>query len=248
MKKIYEEIDFWNIFREVLFDPERLSHSQEEVEDVLNLLSLEPPSSILDLACGFGRHSLLLSQKGFSVTGIDFNSSYLEEAEKASLSSSNSPRWIKSDMRDFKRENSFNAILSLYTSFGYFEDSEEDLLVLENAFHSLKPKGKILLDLPGKELIARDFIERACYPLGEGSWFIAQRTPVDNWGKVLNEWTLLKEGKEFFYSFEQTLFSAHEITYLLHKAGFSEVQIVGSWKGSLYDLSAERLIAIGKKN
>lgn len=247
MSKIYEEVDFWDVFREVLFDPVRLKNSQEEVEDVINLLSLSPSNSILDLACGFGRHSNILAQKGLSVTGIDFNKSYLEEARKSSQEMKNQPLWIEEDIRNFKKENSYDAILSLYTSFGYFEEREDDLLVLENSFFSLKEKGKILLDLPGKELIARDFIPRACGPLTNGGWFIAERTPIENWGRILNEWTLIKEGKEFFYSFEQTLFSAYEITLLLHQAGFLEVEVLGSWKGGLYDLSAERLIAIGKK-
>lgn len=248
MSKIYEEVDFWEIFREVLFDPKRLANSEEEVKDIIRLLSLSSSCNILDLACGFGRHSNLLACKGFTVTGVDFNPIYLKEARKDSLNIKNPPTWVEEDIRTFKRENSYDAILSLYTSFGYFEDREDDLVVLENSFSSLKSHGRMLLDIPGKELIARDFISRACYPLESGGWFIAERTPVENWGRVLNDWTIVKEGKEFFYSFEQTLFSAYEITYLLHQVGFSEVQIFGNWKGGLYDLSSDRLIAIGIKD
>jgi SAM-dependent methyltransferase len=247
METLYEDKTFWHVFKEVLFDSQRLLGTPHEVESVLRLLKLTPPAHLLDLACGFGRHSLLFAEKGFQVTGVDSHSAYLEQAEKSSLGLDLTPRWVLSDMRDFQERETFDAVLSLYTSFGYFEEREEDERVLENAYFSLKEGGKILMDLPGKELIARDFIPEASYRLPSGAWFIARRSPVENWGRVLNEWTLLEKGKEYSYSFSQTLFSGYEISLFLHQAGFREVQLFGTWEGESYDLGAERLIAVGLK-
>ena len=63
-------------------------------------------------------------------------------------------------MRSFCRPEAFDVVLNMYSSLGYFEDIEEDKQVLKNIYRSLKNKGKLLIDLMGKEILARIFRER----------------------------------------------------------------------------------------
>lgn len=83
-------------------------------------------------------------------------------------------------MRDFKREEDFHVVLNLFTSFGFFEDEEENIEVLKNVFESLRPEGKFILDVMGKEIIARIFKERDWHETDEGFKF-EERTVKKDW-------------------------------------------------------------------
>src|SRR5258706_8466484 len=63
--------------------------------------------------------------------------------------------WVEKDMPDFVRADSFALVLSMFTSFGYFDDKREDLIVLENMFASLQPGGACLIEVLGKEYLAK---------------------------------------------------------------------------------------------
>ena len=94
--------------------------------------SLKPGASVLDLCCGQGRHSVQLAKRGFQVTGLDLNAEYLDLASKAAEAAKVTIETVAADMREIPFENKFDAIVNMYSSFGYLESEAEDLKVLES--------------------------------------------------------------------------------------------------------------------
>src|SRR5437016_1683509 len=152
----FESEEFWQDFYAFMFSPERFAAAKEEVSRIMELTQCSG-GSLLDLCCGPGRHAVEFAQRGFQVTGVDRSPFLLERArEHASTSQAGaSVEWVKEDMRTFLRPAAFDLVCNLFTSFGYFKDEDEDLCVLRNIHRSLKDAGVLVIDVLGKERLAR---------------------------------------------------------------------------------------------
>ena len=127
---------------------------EEEGEGIVGLLSLPPGASVVDLGCGRGRHAIPLSRRGYRVTGVDLSEKMLGLARERAQREGASVVWVREDMRKFVRRGAFDACLSLFTSFGFFND-EENELVIGNVAKSPKEGGTTCCSLP---LLQRQFI------------------------------------------------------------------------------------------
>src|SRR5206468_2227743 len=94
---------------------------------------------ILDVACGAGRHTIDLAKRGYRVTGFDLSSPLLAEARKAARTAGVKPTFVQGDMRRLPYRNAFEAAISMFTSFGYFDRPEEDRQVLRGIARALRP-------------------------------------------------------------------------------------------------------------
>jgi SAM-dependent methyltransferase len=112
------------------------------MSNLVSYLKLKQDDSILDLACGKGRHAIFLNSLGFEVMGLDLSENSIKEA---SISTNESLHFRVHDMRQ-PFINKYNAIFNLFTSFGYFETDEEDISVLKNIKNGLKPDGVAIID------------------------------------------------------------------------------------------------------
>lgn len=242
----HEDDLFWETFAPGLFTRERWDAVPEEVDQIQNLLGISPGDSVLDLCCGPGRHSLELARRGFSVTGVDRTRLYLESAQRQAREEGLPLELLQEDMRRFRRDGAFDAALSLFTSFGYFSEQKDDEQVLQNLFSSLKPGGRLLIDLMGKEVNARTFRERDWHER-EGILFLEERKVSQDWGWLDNRWITIKgmERKEFRLALR--LYSATELRQILLDSGFPSVRVFGDLAGSPYDHKAKRLVVIAHK-
>src|SRR5438128_2049859 len=123
----FENDAFWQTFYQWMYDERRFATAADEVGGVLTLSGIEKGTA-LDLCCGPGRHSLVLAQKGFEVTAVDRSPFLLGKARERTAGSR--IEFIEADMREFVRAGAFDLILNLFTSFGYFENTDDDLKVL----------------------------------------------------------------------------------------------------------------------
>jgi SAM-dependent methyltransferase len=229
-----------------LFAEKNPAETKKEIDQMISLTGFSLNSKILDLCCGQGRHSLELAKRGFEVTGVDRTMRYLEKAKSEASEKDISIEFIKDDMRNFQRSNYFNAIIIMYTSFGYFEDQNENMKVLCNSFSSLKKKGLLLIDVVGKEILQRKFTERESFEL-DGITYIEERKVINNWSRIENRWIMLKDNLQKEFKLSHWIYSENELKKMLGNAGFSSVKIFGDLAGKKYDENAERLIAIAVK-
>ncbi|MBS4021884.1 MAG: hypothetical protein KGZ79_05635 [Dethiobacter sp.] len=145
----------------------------------------------------------------------------------------------------FRREKSFDAVINMFTSFGYFEDQKDDYKVASNVCQSLKPGGTFLLDLMSKEILARIFKERDWNRI-DNTIILEERKLSRNWGWIDSRWTLLKGSERQEVLVSHRLYSAVELVTLLENSGYKAVDIYGSLNGSPYDHSANRLVALAR--
>src|SRR5256885_1368667 len=111
---------------------------------------------ILDVACGAGRHAIELAKRGYRVTGLDLSSPLLAEARRAARQAGVKATFVQGDMRRLRYRNAFDAAISMFTSFGYFDRPEEDREVLRGIGRALRPRGKFLMELFNRDsLVAR---------------------------------------------------------------------------------------------
>lgn len=216
---------------------------EERVTGICRLTGVES-GKLLDLACGEGHYSVAFAQRGFSVTGVDFVPAFIRQGERIADGAGVEVEWIVNDMREFRRIGEFNMVVSICSN--YHRTHEENMQVLRNVRGSLAKGGRFLIDVMGKEILARIF-EPTGYSVGrDGSGLVARRWIRDNWSRVDVEWMIVAEGRTETLRFSHELYSAVELEQMLRKAGFSSVTTYGSWTGAPYDEQATRLIQVAE--
>lgn len=244
--KWFNDDSYWDTLGPVFFSPGRLEKADTEVAQIIELLAIPAGSAVLDLCCGVARHTMAFARRGFRVTAVDRTPSYLQEAQNKVQAASLEVDFIQADMRDFCQPESMDAAINLFTSFGYFEDPDDDRKVIENIYNTLKPGGKVVLELIGKEILAGNFRERD-WSEENGIMVLEERKIRDNWGSIESRWIVIKDGKKYERTISLRLYSGVELSALLTSCGFSEVKVYGNLAGSHYDHAAERLVAVGRK-
>lgn len=239
----HEDDRFWELFAPKLFTRDHWERASEEVGQVISLLGIRPGARVLDLCCGPGRHSLEFARKGYRVTGVDRTEKYLEAAREKAAREGLDIEFIREDMRVFRRAGAFDAAVNLYTSFGYFEDPADDRKVVENIRSSLADGGKAVIEMMGKEVLARVFRERDWYEK-DGVFLLEERAVDPGWSRIRNRWILVRESGPTEYRLELRLYSGAELSSLLLSSGFRSVELFGHLRGIPYDQGAERLVAV----
>ena len=121
------------------------AETAEEVEFTCEALELTQGATVLDLCCGQGRHGQLLADRGMKVVGLDSSHFLLTEAQKNGSTSQNRLHLVEGDIRHIPLKPVCDAVINLFTSFGFFEDNENKRVITAVAA-ALKPSGKFLLE------------------------------------------------------------------------------------------------------
>lgn len=118
--------------------------NRAQVTRLIELLELPDGAAILDCPCGQGRHAHLLAEAGFNVTGVDYSATLLDIAKARGTGAR--LRYRKGDMRRLPAQWSgrFDAVLNLFTSFGFFDDAHDDATVIREFARVLAPGGRLV--------------------------------------------------------------------------------------------------------
>jgi SAM-dependent methyltransferase len=242
----FDDDSFWRATYPFMFPRSRMLGAEEEVENALDL-TRPAGKSALDLCCGPGRCSIALAKRGFAVTGVDRTRHLLQRARRKARDEGVKVRWLERDMRDFVSEGSYDVILSMFTSFGYFDDEADDLRVLGNVFASLRPGGSCLFDLLGKERLARILLETNSEVLSDGSMLVQRRRIIDDWTRVETDWVLIGKGQVKRFRNHLTVYSGRELRDRMESVGFDEVRLYGNLAGDPYGPDASRLVVVARR-
>ena len=220
----------------------------EEVEFISRALGLDGSGIILDLCCGQGRHSVRLADMGYSVIGLDSSRTLLEVA-KESIAASPRRRdlWlVEGDMRSIPiREGTCDAVVNMFTSFGFFDDSE-NLRVLEGVAYVLKPGGKFLLDYWNPYIAAQLDGTRNWWWITENLLALAEARYDFSSGRLQDLRTVVDIEKS---SVENTVrklkfYMLPELEKMLEKAGLRILKVYGDVDERDYDGESRRLITV----
>jgi len=242
----FDDDAFWRELYPWMFTDRRFAEALEQVD---RLLALTRPAGneALDLCCGPGRWAVALARQGYAVTGVDRTQYLLDRARLRARRAGVKVRWVRQDMREFLRPEAFDLAISMFTSLGYFARASDDVRVLANLHASLRPGGICLVDLMGKEILARIYQPTISERLPDGSTLVQRHRVVDGWTRVHNEWTLLRRGRAKTFTFAMTIYSGQELRERMERAGFGDVKLYGNLEGAEYGPEAQRLIAVGRR-
>ena len=226
----------------ILYKNRDLKEANLFISNLAELLSLNYNSTVLDLGCGKGRHSVELKKYYNTVKGIDLSSNSIKNAKKHEAKGLT---FAIEDMRDFNSISKFNAIFNLFTSFGYFNDLNDNINTLISCNRSLFKNGIIVIDYLNANKIKMNIHENETKVI-DGIEFHIER-------KIENEKILKKivfEHDNISYNFEEKvqLFTLSNFIDLFKKSGFILEKTFGNYHLEAYETEiSDRLILIAKK-
>jgi len=242
----FEDESFWQELYPFIFPPDKLDSAEEEVDSILELTGFAQ-GRVLDLCCGPGRHSIALAKRGAKVTGIDRSAFLLERAASRSRADSVEVEWVHEDMRQFIRAETFDLVINMYTSFGYFDDKNEDIKVLRNVIGSLRPGGTFLIELASKEWLAKVYQPTTSEETADGGLLIQRHEIIDDWSRIRNHWIVVNDGQAMTFQFHHTIYSAQELKDRLDQVGFKNVRAFGDLSGGAFGIESARLVVLAEK-
>jgi len=208
------------------------------IERLCAFLKLTPESSILDLACGAGRHSRVLHQLGYKVSGCDLSPNSIAEAK---ANSSAEIDFYVHDMR-LPLPHKYDAILNLFTSIGYFKELEDNLQVFESVSKGLNANGTFVIDFMNCNKIVREMKPRYVLTIDDITFHIKKEI---SHGRILKTITFEDKGESYFFQEKVQVLTYEIFEDLLTKAGFKIKTVFGSYKLDAYDAEqSDRLILI----
>jgi SAM-dependent methyltransferase len=190
-----------------------------------------------------------MAKKGCTVTAVDKTPFLLKKGMQKAAEEGVEAEWVEEDMRYFVRPETYDLVLNMLTSLGYFDDKQEDILVLENIYRNLKPGGMCAFDMMGKEVLARNFHPTVSDKLSNGNILIQRLEVFDEWSRLHNERILVRpNGQATSFTFNQTIYSGQEIKERLFQVGFKKVKLYGNVHGDEYGPDAKRLVVLAWKS
>jgi len=241
----YDDEAYWEAIAPVLYSEQERTANSEEIDGIIQLLGIKRGAAVLDLCCGPGRHSLELAKRGFRVTGVDLSAPYVRWARDQAERIGGIAEFVHADMRDFRRPERFDAAVNLSTSFGYFDDPEDDRRVVRNIHRSLKPGGMLLMDMLGKRILRRNEPIRDWKEAGD-TLVLQERTLNEEETEVECREILIKRGDRREYRYSHRVYSAERLSSLLTECGFSVAGVYGDFDRNPYDRGADRLVVLAK--
>ncbi len=219
-------------------------NAEEEVEEIVRLLRLAPGAAVEDLGCGRGRHAIPLARRGYEVTGVDLSDKMLRLARTQSETDGVRVEWVRADMRTFCRPGAFDACLSLFTSFGFFSDKENQK-VLDNVGASLKSGGRLLLDLrnAGKGLARLDDLDET-REIASGTLRMSMRYDHASRRARARHVLTRRDGIRIASAFDVRIYSGEELSAMIEQAAMRVTNIFGSLSGAPFDDESARMVLI----
>lgn len=210
------------------------------MENLTRYLNLPDEAKILDLACGKGRHSKYLSKLGYNVTGADLSEKSIEEASKFS---NENLHFVVHDMRKPFQEK-FDAVFNLFTSFGYFENDEDNLTTLKAIKNSLNEYGFAVIDFMNVDYVLKNLIPEETKTVDSIDFHI-KRYEKDN--HIYKDISFTDNSTEYNYTEKVMALKLEDFETLMEEAGIYLLDIFGDYKLHKFDKKqSERLIMIFK--
>lgn len=243
----YEDPEDWMFRKTIIFNKNLMRLTFLEIDRLLKLIGNPHPNiDVLDLCCGVGRHSIAMAERGFNVTGVDITMPFLEIAEHNAKQQGLLINFQQSDMLHYCNENAFDLALNLCTSFGYFDNIEDDVRVLQNIHTSLKSNGKFVMEILGKEVVALTFKPQEQQEF-EGYNVITTSQIINDWSSIQFKRLIRKDGVEREQLATHRLYSATEMKQKMKEVGFKNLKVYGNFAGAPYDSRAKSMIIIAEK-
>jgi D-alanine-D-alanine ligase len=199
----------------------------DEVDIFSRILDLSPENSILDLCCGQGRHTIELARRGFiHIEGLDRSHYLIKKAKGITLKDGLSIKFREGDARKLPyRTDSFDVVLILGNSFGYFETVSDDEHVLTEVCRVLKPWGRILIDITDGEYVAAHYQPRSWEWIDKKHFVCRERTLSRSSDRLISREVInhVEKGVLADQFYAERLYTKDSLSELLKVVGFTNI-------------------------
>jgi SAM-dependent methyltransferase len=227
----------------LLYHDRNQAEAQAFLDTLLTRLHPKPQARLLDFACGKGRHSIYLSERGYDVTGIDLSAESIAAAQRHAHQHLH---FAVHDMREPLPFGPFDFIFNLFTSFGYFQHESENVLALRNATAALRPGGKLVIDFLNTERTVRELVAHEQKTVNGITFQLRRHLDRDFIVKEIDFRTADSQKLHFEERVRALSRERFEEYFLL--AGLRLVDVLGDYQLRPYDeASSPRMIFILKK-
>ncbi|MGA9636876.1 class I SAM-dependent methyltransferase [Flavobacterium sp.] len=224
----------------ILYKERNYREAQLFMDNLTHYLNLPEKAKVLDLACGKGRHAIYLNQLGFDVLGADLSENSIAEASK---NSNTNLHFKVHDMRE-PFEEKYDAIFNLFTSFGYFENDDDNLTTLKAIKNSLSEYGFAVIDFMNVNQVISTLVPEEVKTVN-GIDFHLKRYVKD--GHIHKEIDFEDNGQKFHYTEKVKALTLQDFQEMMDEAGIYLLDIFGDYKlKKFHKTESERLIMIFK--
>jgi len=222
-------------------------YSHRNKTDAENLLVLitknfdfKNGTKVLDAACGNGRFSNLFEKTGFDVTSFDLSMQLLKIAHKKSTEENLNVKYFRSDIRNVPLKGSFDLVLNMFTSFGYFTSDNENFSFIRLAHKLLNEKGFFIFDYLNKDYVINNLIPKSYKTIGDKKIIEERRI---NQNRVEKKIIIESSNERKIFQESVLMYSKDEIIDGFNSCGFKVNKIFGDYLGSNFNsLTSERLL------
>ncbi len=226
----------------VLYKHRDDTEAKKFINQLIESLQPAPLSTMLDLACGKGRHSRYLASQGFCVTGTDLS---IENIKHARQFESDHLSFYTHDMRQPFRINYYDFIFNFFTSFGYFEKDKDHIDTLKNVAKGLKRDGVLVLDYLNAEKVAQSMRKRRQKTV-DGIRFMMNSRLKD--GFITKRIRFSDKGKDYRFEERVRAFKLADFERMTKAAGLKIKAVYGDYGlSSFTPLESDRLIIVATK-
>ena len=224
-----------------------LVQDRREVARLLELLELPSGARVLDCPCGQGRHAHLLAEAGFDVDGLDYSEPLLAVAKKRGTAKR--LRYTQGDMRKLPARwtGKFDVVVNLFTSFGFFDSPQDDLMVLEEFARVLKPGGQLVWHGGSRDGVMARFLSRDWWSTEDGTLFGQERRfdPLSGFLDITSTWRGPKGDGE--RSHRIRLYSASELASRMRDVGLVVEQAFDAWQDKPLTRKSSEMLLLARK-
>ncbi|WP_374451118.1 class I SAM-dependent methyltransferase [Cloacibacterium normanense] len=217
----------------ILYKDRDFVEAENFIRNLTQDLQLSKDSKIIDLACGKGRHSVFLQQLGYEVLGVDLSEESIEHNKQFETSADESPKltFKVHDMRNELYPNvsseKVNAVFNLFTSFGYFDDDEDDRKVFSSVKNVLQNDGIFVLDFLNEKFVKNTLVDETTVTKDGIDFLIKKRIEQKH---VIKDIFFEDKGESFHYFEKVKLHTLEEIKNIAESFGFEAVKIWGNYQ------------------
>ena len=233
--------DWFNTkYYHILYKERNDTEAQMFMKNITRLINLDKTAHILDLPCGKGRHSVFLNSLGYTVTGADLSENSIAAAKKFENET------LHFDVHDMRLPFTlkYNAIFNLFTSFGYFEEDSEDLLILQHIKEGLTKDGFFVFDFLNAVKVKENLVKEEIKTVDTITFYIKRE--INN-GFILKHISFFADNEQHSYTERVKYLDIEKMTFYLEKVGFKITNTFGDYQLNSFNAKkSNRLILVAK--
>ena len=217
----------------ILYKDRDFVEAENFIRNLTQDLQLSKDAKIIDLACGKGRHSVFLQQLGYEVLGVDLSEESIEHNKQFETSADESPK-LTFEVHDMRNElypnvssEKVNAVFNLFTSFGYFDDDEDDRKVFSSVKNVLQNDVIFVLDFLNEKFVKNTLVDETTVTKDGIDFLIKKRIEEKH---VIKDIFFEDKGESFHYFEKVKLHTLEEIKNIAESFGFEAVKIWGNYQ------------------